>query len=766
MKKAADFSYDTNKKCKPADISFQAISENLANVQSFRWEINGFDTTTKVPVFTHFFSDAGTFGLKLTTTDVTGCVDSIRKPVLISGSEAAFSRTHLDDCTKLTATFSDESKSFGANNIVSWKWDFGDGKTIEKTNAQPIAHTYDEAGNYLVKLLIKDAAGCTDSLVSADSVEIKDLKADWEADDKACLGFPISLKNNSVGEYISALWYFGDGSPALPGTEKNYTYKDTGRYDLKLVIENNMGCKDSLVSKQYVRIAKPLASFSVKDSISFCPPFDVAFTNTSDFFNEVEWKIETETSNEINHRKLFTQPGVYEVLLTVKSPDNNCTASASKTITVHRSEDALIEYDPEQACLPGLVNFKAFDKLASARFYWDFGDGNILDTAANKITHTYTDLGSFTPKIILTEANGCVITIAGIKPILIKGAKPKFDVSDYFFCDSGYVSITDSTTYNEPIVKYTWNFGDGMVSNLKTPPVHQYTSPGNYLVGLIVETASGCRDTAQLQTPVRLVNSPRIGIAGDSIICVNDKIRHSGTLEQADSSVRWAWRFPNGNNASMQKPPIQQYTKAGTFYIETIAVNGSGCADTAIQNIYVHPNPEATLPASVTTTVGSPVLLPGKYSPNTVSYAWSPDSTLSCNNCPQPVATPRFDTKYTVSIVDSNGCRNKENINVNVLCQGITVFLPNTFSPNGDGSNDVFYVRGRGLDRVKTLRIFSRWGQIIFEQKDFPVNSMQHGWDGKIKGQKPHPDVYVYQVELYCDNGELINLEGNVALIQ
>jgi gliding motility-associated-like protein len=205
---------------------------------------------------------------------------------------------------------------------------------------------------------------------------------------------------------------------------------------------------------------------------------------------------------------------------------------------------------------------------------------------------------------------------------------------------------------------------------------------------------------------------------------------------------------------------------ACTFYIETIAVNGSGCADTAIQNIYVHPNPEATLPASVTTTVGSPVLLPGKYSPNTVSYAWSPDSTLCCNNCPQPVATPRVDTKYTVSIVDSNGCRNKENINVNVLCQGITVFLPNTFSPNGDGSNDVFYVRGRGLDRVKTLRIFSRWGQIIFEQKDFPVNSMQHGWDGKIKGQKPHPDVYVYQVELYCDNGELINLEGNVALIQ
>ena len=82
------------------------------------------------------------------------------------------------------------------------------------------------------------------------------------------------------------------------------------------------------------------------------------------------------------------------------------------------------------------------------------------------------------------------------------------------------------------------------------------------------------------------------------------------------------------------------------------------------------------------------------------------------------------------------------------------------------GSNDIFYVRGRGLDRVKSLRIFSRWGQIVFEQKDFPVNSIQHGWDGKMQGQKPHPDVYVYQVEVYCDNGQLINLAGNVALIQ
>jgi gliding motility-associated-like protein len=94
------------------------------------------------------------------------------------------------------------------------------------------------------------------------------------------------------------------------------------------------------------------------------------------------------------------------------------------------------------------------------------------------------------------------------------------------------------------------------------------------------------------------------------------------------------------------------------------------------------------------------------------------------------------------------------------------VFVPNTFSPNGDGSNDVFYVRGKGLERVKSLRIFNRWGQIVFEKRDFPVNDASAGWNGTFMGNRPHPDVYIYQVEVFCDNSEIIRFEGNVALIQ
>jgi gliding motility-associated-like protein len=102
---------------------------------------------------------------------------------------------------------------------------------------------------------------------------------------------------------------------------------------------------------------------------------------------------------------------------------------------------------------------------------------------------------------------------------------------------------------------------------------------------------------------------------------------------------------------------------------------------------------------------------------------------------------------------------------VNVVCNGENFFVPNGFSPNGDGVNDVFYLRGSGLFRVRTLRVFNRWGEVVFEKNEVPVNNPAFGWDGKYKGVPVKPDVYVYQVEIICSNGEVLKYSGNVALM-
>src|SRR5690606_24166806 len=137
------------------------------------------------------------------------------------------------------------------------------------------------------------------------------------------------------------------------------------------------------------------------------------------------------------------------------------------------ANEAKITYDPLLGCRPLFVDFEAFTEM-NARFIWDFGDGNVVDTTVNKYTHLYDNFGAFVPKIILKEPEGCLITLTGTETITINGAKAKFDIAQLLFCDSGSINILDSTTSRERITRYTWDFGDGTISN-SIVPVHNYT---------------------------------------------------------------------------------------------------------------------------------------------------------------------------------------------------------------------------------------------------------------------------------------------------
>ena len=179
------------------------------------------------------------------------------------------------------------------------------------------------------------------------------------------------------------------------------------------------------------------------------------------------------------------------------------------------------------------------------------------------------------------------------------------------------------------------------------------------------------------------------------------------------------------------------------------------------------PRPTA-IPAAdpITILSGGDAQLNMNYTGAIISYNWLPTQNLNCTRCPAPTANPQFTTKYVVNVTDRYGCTAKGEVTVRVVCTGQNFFIPNTFSPNGDGSNDVFYPRGSGLDRAKILRIFNRWGEIVFEKYDMPINVAAAGWDGTWKGKKANADVYIYQLEIYCKNGELITYNGNVTLIR
>ena len=95
-----------------------------------------------------------------------------------------------------------------------------------------------------------------------------------------------------------------------------------------------------------------------------------------------------------------------------------------------------------------------------------------------------------------------------------------------------------------------------------------------------------------------------------------------------------------------------------------------------------------------------------------------------------------------------------------------SVYIPNTFSPNGDGANDIFYVRGSGLFAIKNLRILNRWGEVIFQKSNVNANDISEGWNGTYKGEMLLPDVFVYMIDVVCNNNTTLTYKGNITLIR
>lgn len=772
LDESPDFHATNPSGCKSYTVHFVANVASQANIAQYLWDFGdgspqwNSNVLNSGNIANNYYTASGSYTVTLITTDIYGCRDTVVKPnyIQVNGPVAGFSAANPTGCQGMTVTFNDLSTSDGISSLASWTFDFGDGST-QTFSAPPFTHTYQTAGTFSVKMIVTDAAGCRDSLRIANMIITSNPQAEFLSVNRfTCPGANVRFFDTShVGPH-TRIWDFGDGGTST-APEPLHQYASPGLYTVTLVITDQYGCSDTLIKPDYITVSEPVASFTVNDSISSCTPFEVQFTNTSTYWNTLVWDLGGGTATIPNPIQFYTVPGVYPVTLIVTS-FGGCKDTATANITVYDTAGANITYLPLDGCKPLSVNLSAFSPGPMDLYTWDFGDGVLISDTANTINHVFNSFGNFVPKVILTDPAGCIIPVSGVDTIRIIGATAKFGLDNNFFCDSGWVNFTDSTLFNDPLASYNWDFGDGTTATTQEP-IHQYTSPGIYSITLSVQTASGCVDTFRIVDAVKVVESPLVRIGGDSSICVNDSLLHSGIFIRPDTSiVQWNWTFPNGNTSSLQYPEIQQYTQEGNFVVTAIATNSSGCRDTATKSIVVHPLPTVNMPPSITMQAGFPVTLSPVYSPNVIDWVWSPPATLSCFTCPQPVASPKFTTNYEVAVMDSNGCKNVGRIQVIVICENANVFIPNTFSPNGDGSNDVFYVRGKGLERVKSLRIFNRWGEVVFERQQFPVNDPSYGWDGRYKGNKPVPDVYIYQVEVFCENSQLIRFEGNVALIQ
>jgi len=167
--------------------------------------------------------------------------------------------------------------------------------------------------------------------------------------------------------------------------------------------------------------------------------------------------------------------------------------------------------------------------------------------------------------------------------------------------------------------------------------------------------------------------------------------------------------------------------------------------------------------------LGDSTQIYGSIQPTTFNQVieWTPSDSLGCTDCIQPWAGPYYTTTYAMSVHDTiTGCMLRDTMTVFVE-KPKNVFIPNAFSPNGDTQNDIFFIN-TDLSAVKVnyLRVFDRWGEILFEDVDFPPNDPTYGYDGKLAGKYLNPQVLIYIAEIEFIDGDVKTYQGDVTLMR
>lgn len=221
--------------------------------------------------------------------------------------------------------------------------------------------------------------------------------------------------------------------------------------------------------------------------------------------------------------------------------------------------------------------------------------------------------------------------------------------------------------------------------------------------------------------------------------------------------------YQNSGNGFVDDDSFQNLTE-GTY--EIIAQDANGCEIDTTATLVAPIIPIIDLGENLTVDLGDDI--PINVSSNIFldSVIWSNEFGLSCYGCPEPNAGPYQDTEYLLTVISPDDCITTDSITIFVN-ERRRVHIPNVFSPNNDGINDYFTIFG-GIEvlTVRQFTVFSRWGNLVFEQTNFPVNAPNMGWNGKFKGEGLQADVYVWFAEVEFIDGEIIQYKGDVMVMR
>ncbi len=746
-KPIAGFNTSTANACLPANVLFTDNSYYITGTYpvSHIWDFgDGRSGNTSSNTINHTYTLPGTFGISEIVIDNLGCTDTVLRPALLTTHKptASFAVANTFHCAWDTITFVNTGTSA---NLRSTYWTFGDGAA--STAANPV-HAYVASGTYTVTLKIVDTTGCSDSIARLAFITISKPHAAFAElnGSGVCVPLIVQFNNTSTGG-STYNWSFGNTNTSLAPNPSN-SYAAPGNYNVQLIVTDAHGCKDTAYN--HVTLYGYSGSFSYSPLYG-CPPLPVNFTATITGIPNITYDFSDGSvagpGTATNATHTYLSPGKYvPKIILVDSAGCHTSSYGTDTIKVDRVHAAFSE--TKNICIYDTVHFTdASSGLFAPVTGWTWYFGDAATTNAHNPAHTYHTAGTFNVTLIASDGASCkdtavaAITVHALPVITASG--------DTTICPADSAKVLASGG-----ISYIWAPLATINCPVCNPTYVRPLLPSTYIV--TGTDAFGCvnKDSVKILFTYKTVS--HAGPGGE--ICTGQSIQLSDSGAQV-----YHWYPATGLSNAQIADPIATPT-GGITYL-AIAQTASCIPDTNYVSVVVDPLPTVKATGAGTVIAGGKTNLQA-YGPNIISFLWNHSDELNCDDCPDPIATMQQTTQFTVTATNQYGCRDSASVEVKVLCDKSQMFIPNTFTPNGDGQNDVFYPRGIGIKTIRSMRIYNRWGQLVFEKDNININDESSGWDGTYKGAKPVPDTYVYAIDAICDEGTPIDWKGDITLLK
>jgi gliding motility-associated-like protein len=439
--------------------------------------------------------------------------------------------------------------------------------------------------------------------------------------------------------------------------------------------------------------------------------------------------------------------GNYTITVT---DQNSCTSTA--TANIFEPSPLVISVTGSGMICPGQIvpiTVNAVGGNSNYTYHWSNGLGNAASQNVSPTTATnYT--------VYVTDANGCTSPTLPINITVNDINLATISVSGTpFLCFGNTGSVLAQISGGSGVYTYQWNNG---LPNGAGPHSIQPAASGYYTVTIL----DNCGNSRTESVFVNVEQLPIVTLTTQSIAeCGNVNMNFINTANN-NGNYSYGWDFGDGNTGSGANVN-HNYTTTGNYNVTLTMTSNNGCASTgsAMQTVVIYPVANAHIESDkTTTTIFTPEFRFYNTSLNSNSCFWNfGDGITSTQN--NPIHKYENEGTYTVMLIayNANGCNDTTYLTV-VVNPEFTFYIPNAFTPDGDGINDTFFGQGTHIAEFNIM-IFDRWGELLFTS-----DNLNAAWDGYYRGTESKPDVYVYVVKLRDDMGAYHSYEGHVTLVK